>query len=130
MPKPGSEGHGKYSHFSDRLRRKAPRRYFTFTFTNNVFIFLTDLPRWVAWRRFAAMESITTRAKCFSTVSLATEESSCFPGWPGSMTEICQQKVKGFCQKLRSHNIFFSFTNCSCLFEAFKLPNLVCFYSN
>ena len=31
MPKPGSEGHGKSGHLSDRLRRKAPRRYFTFT---------------------------------------------------------------------------------------------------
>ena len=29
MPKPGSEGHGKSGHLSDRLRRKAPRRYFT-----------------------------------------------------------------------------------------------------
>ena len=33
MPKPGSEGHGKSGHLSDRLRRKAPRRYFTFTFS-------------------------------------------------------------------------------------------------
>ena len=33
MPKLGSEGHGKSGHLSDRLRRKAPRRYFTFTFT-------------------------------------------------------------------------------------------------
>ena len=30
MPKPGSEGHGKSGHLSDRLRRKAPLRYFTF----------------------------------------------------------------------------------------------------
>ena len=30
MPKPGSEGHGKSGHLSDRLHRKAPRRYFTF----------------------------------------------------------------------------------------------------
>ena len=34
MPKPGSEGHGKSGHLSDRLRRKAPRRYFTFTFNS------------------------------------------------------------------------------------------------
>ena len=33
MPKAGSEGHGKSGHLSDRLRRKAPRRYFTFAFT-------------------------------------------------------------------------------------------------
>ena len=31
MPKPGSEGHGKSGHLSDRLRRKAPQRYFTFS---------------------------------------------------------------------------------------------------
>ena len=31
MPKPGSEGHGKSGHLSDPLRRKAPRRYFTFS---------------------------------------------------------------------------------------------------
>ena len=31
MPKPGSEGHGKSGHLSDRFRQKAPRRYFTFT---------------------------------------------------------------------------------------------------
>ena len=29
MPKPGSEGHGKSGHLSDRLRQKAPRRYFS-----------------------------------------------------------------------------------------------------
>ena len=29
--KPDSEGHGKSGHLSERLRRKAPRRYFTFT---------------------------------------------------------------------------------------------------
>ena len=34
MPKPGSEGHGKFGHLSDRLRRKAPQRYFTFTFSS------------------------------------------------------------------------------------------------
>ena len=33
MPKPGSEGHGKSGHLSDRLSQKAPRRYFTFYFT-------------------------------------------------------------------------------------------------
>ena len=32
MPKPGSKGHGKSGHLSDRLRRKAPWRYFTFSF--------------------------------------------------------------------------------------------------
>ena len=37
MPKPGSEGHGKSGHLSDRLRRKATRRYFTFTFSYNIF---------------------------------------------------------------------------------------------
>ena len=34
MPKPGSEGHGKSGQLSDRLRRKAPRRYFTFSKTD------------------------------------------------------------------------------------------------
>ena len=34
MPKLGSEGHGKSGHLSDWLRRKAPRRYFTFTFSD------------------------------------------------------------------------------------------------
>ena len=34
MPKPGSEGHGKSGHLSDRFRRKAPRRYFTFSLTS------------------------------------------------------------------------------------------------
>ena len=38
MPKPGSEGHGKSGHLSDRLRRKAPRRYFTFIPVDTVFI--------------------------------------------------------------------------------------------
>ena len=33
MPQPGSKGHGKSGHLSDRLRRKAPRRYFAFTFS-------------------------------------------------------------------------------------------------
>ena len=31
MSKPGSKGHGKSGHLSDRLRQKARRRYFTFT---------------------------------------------------------------------------------------------------
>ena len=31
VPMPGSKGHGKYGPLSDRLRRKAPRRYFTFS---------------------------------------------------------------------------------------------------
>ena len=31
MPKPGSKGHGKSGHLSDRLGKKAPRRYLTFT---------------------------------------------------------------------------------------------------
>ena len=31
MPKPGSEGHGESGRLSDRLCRKAPRRYLTFT---------------------------------------------------------------------------------------------------
>ena len=46
MPKPGSEGHGKSGHLSDRLRQKAPRRYFTFTFSTCIqsamFLFLFD----------------------------------------------------------------------------------------
>ena len=33
MPKPGSKGHGKSGHLSDRLHQKAPRRDFTFTFS-------------------------------------------------------------------------------------------------
>ena len=32
MPNPGSEEHEKSGHLSDRLRRKAPQSYFTFTF--------------------------------------------------------------------------------------------------
>ena len=40
MPKPGSEGHGKSGHLSDRLRRKAPRRYFTLA--SLVFVQLTN----------------------------------------------------------------------------------------
>ena len=38
MPKPGSEGHGKSGHLSDRLRRKAPLRYFTFSYLTKILI--------------------------------------------------------------------------------------------
>ena len=43
MAKPGSKGHGKSGHLSDCPCQKAPRRYFTFTFSTAMLLNITTM---------------------------------------------------------------------------------------